>query len=75
LLTDISTGFQRFTALGGSEPKFTTYKKRAGGPAKIRCIDYIWFERERLELTSVLKLPTEDEIGRDIMLPNLRYKN
>ena len=29
-------------ANNGTEPDFTTYKKRVGSEPKKRCIDYIW---------------------------------
>ena len=68
---DISSAYK--VANGGREPEYTTYKKRAGSDPQRRCIDYIWFSGGALRLTEVLKLPTPQEIGHDIMLPSLRF--
>ena len=59
-------------ANGGREPEYTTYKKRAGSDHRW-CIDYIWFSEGTLRLAEVLKLPTPQEIGHNIMLPSLRF--
>lgn len=60
-----------FPALG-REPEFTTLKKREGGDAKKRCIDYIWYGRDKLELMGVLEVPDEEEIGSQ-RLPSFSF--
>lgn len=57
------------------EPAYTTWKVR-GGPKgnkeTAHCIDYVWFSTKFLVPVSVLKLPEEEEIGKD-RLPSLTY--
>lgn len=58
------------------EPSFTTWKIRGGTHGKNKevahCIDYIWYSRSELRPISLLKFPSEDEIGKD-RLPSLSY--
>ena len=58
-----------------TEPAYTTWKVRGhykGNFESKQCIDYIWYTPRHLQPAALLKLPSEDEIGKD-RLPSLQY--
>ena len=59
------------TANSGREPAFTSWKFRPGKVSKYT-IDYIWYTSQLLQVNSVLKIPSEEEIGESA-LPGWNY--
>lgn len=62
-------------SINSEEPAYTTWKVRcsADGPAETcRTIDYIWCSKDSIEITSLLDLPKEEDVGKD-RLPSLSY--
>lgn len=53
-----------FTANGGEEPPFTSWKFRPGKRSKYT-IDYIWYTVQLLKVDAVWSVPSEEEIGED----------
>lgn len=59
----------------GSEIPYTTWKVRGGAKGIVehsRTIDYIWYTKEKLELNSLLMMPSVEDIGKD-RLPSHTY--
>ena len=52
------------------EPKYTTWKVR--DTEVCRTIDYIWYSRKGLKVSSVLNMASEEEVGEG-RLPSSRY--
>lgn len=47
------------------KPKFTNYTV-----GFVDCLDYIFYEKNKLEIESVVPLPSEEDINKHIALPN-----
>ncbi|ETO06834.1 nocturnin, partial [Reticulomyxa filosa] len=62
-----------YKSLLGSEPKYTTWKKRKGGEDK-HTIDYLFFQHFKgVVVTSVLNIPDERTVNRESLLPGWEY--
>lgn len=65
----IQSAYARYT---GSDPEFTTVKCRAAGLSKYTG-DYIFYNSDKLLVTQLYDLMTEQDIGTDTGLPNRNY--
>nr|XP_022905545.1 2',5'-phosphodiesterase 12-like [Onthophagus taurus] len=63
-----NTNFLKKNLIYGSAyetPPFTNYTDNFKG-----CLDYIFYEKDAMELTKIVPLPTEDEMSVNVALPN-----
>ncbi len=52
------------------EPHYTNYTEKFKD-----CLDYLWFERDKLEVASLLELPLEEQLNSQVALPNELYSS
>lgn len=58
--------------LSGSEPPFTSWKIRGGEGEIMHTIDYIFYTKHKLTVSSILNMPIEKDIGEN-RLPSMSY--
>lgn len=58
--------------VSGSEPPYTTWKIRLGEGEVMHTIDYIFYTKHKLTVTSILNMPLERDIGEN-RVPSMSY--
>ncbi|ETO15802.1 hypothetical protein RFI_21562, partial [Reticulomyxa filosa] len=65
--------YSAYKGFYGSEPKYTTWKKRQGGEDK-HTIDYLFFQHLKgVGVSSILEIPEEKAVNHDSLLPGWEY--
>lgn len=68
---NLNSAYKLLSPDGQSEPPYTTWKIRTSGECR-HTLDYIWYSRQALSVTSALELLTEEQIGPS-RLPSFHY--
>ncbi|XP_021087116.1 nocturnin isoform X2 [Mesocricetus auratus] len=68
---NLNSAYKLLSPDGQSEPPYTTWKIRTSGECR-HTLDYIWYSRHALSVTSALDLLTEEQIGPN-RLPSFHY--
>ncbi|XP_028729170.1 LOW QUALITY PROTEIN: nocturnin [Peromyscus leucopus] len=68
---NLNSAYKLLSPDGQSEPPYTTWKIRTSGECR-HTLDYIWYSRHALNVTSALDLLTEEQIGPN-RLPSFHY--
>ncbi|KAK7818468.1 hypothetical protein U0070_013027 [Myodes glareolus] len=68
---NLNSAYKLLSPDGQSEPPYTTWKIRTSGECR-HTLDYIWYSRHALSVTSALELLTEEQIGPS-RLPSFHY--
>lgn len=58
--------------ISGSEPQFTSWKIRGGEGEVMHTIDYMFYTKHKLSVSSILNMPLEKDIG-DNRVPSMSY--
>lgn len=58
--------------LSGSEPPYTSWKIRGGEGEVMHTIDYMFYTKQKLVVSSILNMPIERDIG-DNRVPSMSY--
>jgi len=58
--------------LSGSEPPFTSWKIRGGEGEVMHTIDYMFYTKHKLIVSSILNMPVERDIGEN-RVPSMSY--
>ncbi|XP_025413522.1 nocturnin isoform X2 [Sipha flava] len=58
--------------VSGSEPPFTSWKIRGGEGEVMQTIDYMFYTKHKLTVSSILNMPLEKDIG-DNRVPSMSY--
>lgn len=58
--------------ISGSEPPYTSWKIRGGEGEVVYTIDYIFYTKHSLTVSSILNMPIESDIGED-RVPSMSY--
>ena len=75
---ELQSAYTQLSESGCENPAYTTWKirgsKTPGGKEKEAChtIDYMWYQPKHMGVTSLLSIPTGDEIGPN-RLPSWHY--